>query len=909
MAKTKVILGKNNSRKPKRWNIFLFSVFSIILVAASVIAVALLSKFYYNWEHPIGDEVLALMGKIRFIINNFPHFNWYYEWDAGQPGFWIYLPFPFFIGALFAKLLNLTIPHSITLLGLVSYIFISLGVYGITYRLGKNHLTAILAAVLAITSQGVWYWDGAGYYSRTFGMGFYFMALWAGIAFIQKIEKQKKFFPIPKLEFLLTIIFLFIAGYSHAFSNYLTIGSLIVLFIVSIRGWAKKMLANIFVIGTGLALSAFYFFLMIQANIQYYSNLMFHRSYGPHYLRLFWNLKPFEGYAGAPEVSPLILPLVVVLLIWLIVSKRRFKDFSSSEKKIFWVLFFFFIVSLYYPLQGSLYLPKLFYIFLLPGDATFLVSIFGAIFIGVVLATVLRSLNKWFRFIVPIIILGLIGIIVALGFLFPLEDEWPKRAFINQEETFVKRIKIEPESKQYRIGSNNTEWGKAINYYYDVPQNRDYFAQGVVYKDWQFWQQLTIWNKEYDYPETDFLIDWFSIKWLMAKSSAVDSSYEKFKASPERYDLVYKEEPNYYEFIPKSVSPILAATNVPTILVVGKEKSAYDLFVRSTALINLNSQSIIPVRGKEYIDQYSLNELQQFNIIYLYDYRYKNKKKASDLLKQYVENGGGLIVEGELSPENRNQSSGLLFEPLPQTAINEYEVSGDWNFKPSENLITKDINFNVFDQAWYENDQPWKIVIPSETTGFETLLTSNGKPVILSKELGSGRVVWMGMNLNYHITANKNVEEMKFFKNIINWVDKGKINEMQAVDYEAKFINPEQREITVKSSASGILNKEYFFSAWHAYYEKDGKKINLKIYQGGLDQQYIALPADIKYPVKVVMKYGKYPIEIAGFIVSGITFIMLIIYLIYPPIIGKVWRKTLGRIKFKTASWWDKDEG
>lgn len=908
MAKTKVIMGKNSYRKSKRWPIFLFSFLSIAVVAGIVIAIAYVSKFYYNWEHPIGDEALSLMGKIKFINKYFPHFNWYHQWDAGQPGFWIYLPFSFFIGASFVKFLNFTYAHSITLLGLLSYIFIAVGVYGVAYRLAKNHLTAILAAILAITSQGVWYWDGAGYYARTFGMGFYFLALWACIALMQKIEKQKKFFPLPKLEFFLTIIFFFIAAYSHSFPGYLAVGSFLVLFFVGLSGWLKKILASIFVIGTGIALSAFYYLLTFQITFLQQNKFLISSSYSPHPLRWFWNLKAFEGFSGAPEVSPLILPLVLICLIFLIISKRRFQGFESVEKKIFWVLFGFFVVSLYYPLQGSLHLPKLLYIFLPPCDAPFLVSVFGAIFIGAVLATVLRSLNKWIRYLVPIIIFCLIGMIVASQFLFTFEDKWV-RNLSDGEANFLTNIKIDSETKQYRMGTTNADWAKAFNYYYDVPQSRDYFSHGIIYDDWQFWLHAAVWDKKYDYPETDYLIDWYSLKWILSTASAVDSSYDKFKARPDKYELVYKEEPNYYEFIPKTVSPILTATNVPTILVVGKEKNAYDLFVRSTALINLNSQSIIPVRGKEYIDQYNLNELQKFNIIYLYDYKYKNKEKASDLLKQYVENGGGLIVEGELSPENRNKSSALLFEPLPQTAINEYEVRGDWNFKAAENLMTKDINFNAFNKAWYENDQPWKIVVPSATTGFETLLTSNGKPVVLSKELGSGKVVWMGMNLNYHITSNKNVEEMKFFKNIINWVGQGKIDEVKAVDYEAKFVNPEQREITVESSATGILNKEYYFSAWHAYYEKDGKKINLKIYHGGLDQQYIPLPADIKYPVKVVMKYGKYPIEIVGYIVSGITFIILIIYLVYPPIIGKVWKKTFGRIKFKTASWWNKDEG
>ena len=88
-------------------------------------------------------------------------------------------------------------------------------------------------------------------------------------------------------------------------------------------------------------------------------------------------------------------------------------------------------------------------------------------------------------------------------------------------------------------------------------------------------------------------------------------------------------------------------------------------------------------------------------------------------------------------------------------------------------------------------------------------------------------------------------------------------------------------------------------------------KEKLTIYRGGLDQQYIPLPSDIEPPYTVVMVYGRWTAEIIGFIVSGITLILLLIYLfegkLYRPVMGRVWKATIGRLKFKTTSWWDKD--
>ena len=166
----------------------------------------------------------------------------------------------------------------------------------------------------------------------------------------------------------------------------------------------------------------------------------------------------------------------------------------------------------------------------------------------------------------------------------------------------------------------------------------------------------------------------------------------------------------------------------------------------------------------------------------------------------------------------------------------------------------------------------------------------------------------MGFNLNFHLTTFRKKEEGQLFRNIIDWTSDGQINQVEAVNHEARFIHPERREIIVNSPAQGVLNKEYYFSAWKAFLVKDGKTIDLKIYQGGLDQQYIPLPAKIEYPYKVVMKYGKYPLEIVGIVISGLIFIILIIYLIYPPSIGKIWHKFSSRLRLKTTSWWDKDE-
>ena len=396
-------------------------------------------------------------------------------------------------------------------------------------------------------------------------------------------------------------------------------------------------------------------------------------------------------------------------------------------------------------------------------------------------------------------------------------------------------------------------------------------------------------------------------------NSPFDPSYPKLSLNPDVFEPVYREGKEFHQFEHKKAGPILSATRASSLLVIGNEKSAHDLFVRSLGLVNLNSQYLIPVRGRESIDQYTLEELKNFKVVYLYDYQYQNPRQAGQLLSDYLKQGGGLIVEGALSPEANEKTHDPLFEPLPPSAISQDQLVGDWDFNlPGKHPLTLGIDFQLFDQAYYNKTEPWNVVYPRQTGEFQVLLTSKDRPVLLAREFGQGKIVWMGFNLNYHINVNRNLEEMKLFKNIIQWVGDLEFGKVAAVDYEARFTHPERREVTVKSPATGILNKEYYFPVWRAYLEKDGNKQNLDIVRGGLDQQYVPLPENLAPPFKVVLVYGRWPVEIIGFIISGVTLIIIIIYIfegiLYPRFLGKICLKAVGRFKTKTTAWWDHDE-
>jgi len=152
---------------------------------------------------------------------------------------------------------------------------------------------------------------------------------------------------------------------------------------------------------------------------------------------------------------------------------------------------------------------------------------------------------------------------------------------------------------------------------------------------------------------------------MHASSLSVFTQHFKIDRALEAQDsyapLGQTENSDIYSFAYQGSSPILSATLAPNLLHLGSG-TGYELLLHGLAYCNFNSQHLIPLRGPEFIDELTLEELSQFEVVILYDYHYHDQKQAFTLLGDYVRDGGGLIIETNNSPDTAAFS---LPDPVP----------------------------------------------------------------------------------------------------------------------------------------------------------------------------------------------------------------------------------------------------
>ena len=198
-------------------------------------------------------------------------------------------------------------------------------------------------------------------------------------------------------------------------------------------------------------------------------------------------------------------------------------------------------------------------------------------------------------------------------------------------------------------------------------------------------------------------------------------------------------------------------------------------------------------------------------MLILYGYRYKNMKKMSELLSDYVSGGGCLFIEANDSPDYKAKS---LVDPFPIRDSYTYSVFRDWNFNISKHPIVKGVNFTSFSPAVFAGGG-WGISASIKIADWaKPILLTNGHPIVVAGEYGKGRVIWSGMNLFYHAKSYRNKEELKFIVNILKWLNG--IGGTSNPSYNVEFINPQKRIITIEDKYKGILFKEHYFTQWHA---------------------------------------------------------------------------------------------
>lgn len=842
--------------------------FSFLLDATLIaIFIAVFEWLMGAWKgYPVGWDAYNALTRLRFVLDNFPHINWGPIWSGGMPLFIWYQPLPYLILTAVVKITNWTPEFTLNVATITVVILVGISLYLLTMEMTNNRLISIVVVLIAMTTPAFLSWHFFyGLYSRIFATPFLGFSILAALIYSKRSVAKED----TKAPFIFLVVSLSLAVQSHTLVGAIAGVSVVFVLLLNIDGVKEKMKTILKISATTLGLSAYFVIPFIV-----------YRAYSTFSTIVSRVDLPYEVSAlvspstkGVSEsLSPFLIPFFILLFIAFLLKHRRGRtvprDFLSLS--IIACVLIMYSAFVLWGVPVKVFWP--------PGGLTYFVPLVLSPVIGILLHSALSRLQ---RGNVVVIIITFV-LFVWISYQYPLS---PNLTAVvhgpNYGEVLTSNmlINVNISDWNYRFGSNQAGFAVWFNYKYPmIPQTKDYFAQGDVNSHFNYFYETTTLRSAGNVEQTKFLLDWWGVKWLI-----VDSRFDqtdKFLESSQNFKLLGIDEgKNLFGFKYNDASPILSASNTPVALFIGSDET-YSLVFKSLALSNFNSKSLILVNGGKYIDDSRSALSEDYDLIILYGYDYHFQEEAYPLLRDYVADGGRLLLLTDLSSDSSRR---FIPEPAPIWSTNEMAFGTEWAFTYTPNEYTDDVNFTRFSPAVYA-DGPWGYsgtTITDLRDGVEVILSNHGQPVVVQRDYGRGRVIWCGLNLPLHIVSYENQEESCFFINLI----KGGLldGEGDKPEYAVSQINPEQFEVILRSPAKGVLFKECYFPNWRAYLIGRNRK-KIEIYRAGPNFMYVKMP-DQEVPLKVQFRYEK---SIAQWLGDSISISSICVLLLYASPISRV---------------------
>lgn len=317
----------------------------------------------------------------------------------------------------------------------------------------------------------------------------------------------------------------------------------------------------------------------------------------------------------------------------------------------------------------------------------------------------------------------------------------------------------------------------------------------------------------------------------------------------------------------------------PEILVIGGyENGVYEQVFRlfNSGLIEFQHATII--EGTQRIDDYSLEELEVFELVFLHGYGYKNRGRAWKLLEDYVKGGGALCAETGWQYRVPDWEPDNAPAPLPVANLEWTTIDQEQQLQLNPDLDWAAGNTQQFASMLWE-DQPWGVSSP--TGGIldwaQPVLTASGEPLVAAGQYGNGKVVWSGMNLVGRINTYGSDEEEAFLQSLIFWL-LPKVGVEFAERPVIRREHPDVVELTIGrplGEGVNLLWRENHASGWRATARVDGADVELPIYRAGPGMMLMHLPATSADELVVTMEYSIDAYRWLGRGATGVTALIL----------------------------------
>jgi hypothetical protein len=268
-------------------------------------------------------------------------------------------------------------------------------------------------------------------------------------------------------------------------------------------------------------------------------------------------------------------------------------------------------------------------------------------------------------------------------------------------------------------------------------------------------------------------------------------------------------------------------------------------------------------------------------------------------LDEYVKSGGSLLVNTGWQYSSADWKVSKTPDFLPLMTLEWLDSgTGDYVFEKSD--IVENIDITKLGPLIYDN-RGWNISSSSKTNlrdWAKAVISVNDKPLIAGGQYGSGRVVWMGLDLPGHLGAYQdNEQEIALYKKLMSYLLDGK----EGTDLKAGFTRdyPDRLEITINESSdqkTAVYWSEAYYPDFKAKLIEDGKSKKIAVYRAGPGMTLFILPS-VKAGSKIIYEY-KTPILITvARLTSLLTLLIMTFMLIRPQLLKHLMEKFFDKIK------------
>jgi len=445
-----------------------------------------------------------------------------------------------------------------------------------------------------------------------------------------------------------------------------------------------------------------------------------------------------------------------------------------------------------------------------------------------------RNIAKWkfflfLMFFVPIVLYSSITITISPGRIAPTISQKDVEAMVwIKNNTSNDAVIVTPGATGYWLPVFSER--KAVVGGYFLPSTQAF--ERIYYVD-------RIYNGSVDEQVMINFMKKYGAEYIYSKKELKSLSSEHFKLAYEKGGVrIYQLHP-----APSFVKAVHSALVVGDPLYVIQSTK----FLVKTAL----------VWGPEKIDALDINDLLKYDLLTLYNYEYDSESKANLLLREYLANGGNILVDCYNSPPI------LGIKPMQVAYYDRINAKAMMSHS-----IFNGVNLSNFSPAIWEGDV-WNCVVYPGYEG-DVLLRIDDYPVIRLLNKGKGRIMLLGFNLFYHAEYYRNDDEKRLLANMIDWLS----NADAPLTADIKVLERSPTNIVFKVNASTtpicVVVKTPYYPGWICEINGTNSKI------GDLDG-YIAVNIFEKGISIVKLKYEKSLIHYLGSLLSTFSLIFLLI--------------------------------